>query len=151
MRSTLPIALCTALSLLLQGVAHAEDAPSVSTGTATTSVRGSTAHRAQAIVPGAITQPWVKNGDWGWFVVATSLFVGTGATGFGLGQTCDEGVNSCTRYTSLALWGGLGVAAVGTALGLIVVQAGHSKSRDANFATLNLGPLGDFRLVPSTR
>lgn len=149
MRSTLPIVLATVASLLVHGVTRAEDASPSSSAATDSSARASAPARAVLIVPGPRTQPWVRNGDWGWFVVASSIFVGTGATGFGLGQTCDEGVNSCSRVTSLALWGGLGVAAIGTALGLIVVQAGHASSRDKTFATVNLGPLGDFRLAPT--
>lgn len=141
-------ALVVALSIVSHGVARAEDPPSVHYATPTTSAPGSHASKSSLVVPGRATQPWVKDGSWGWFVVASSIFLGTGITGFGLGQTCEDGVNACTRGTSLALWGGIGLAAVGSAIGLIIVQAGHSKDRNQNFATVNLGPLGDFRLAP---
>lgn len=152
MRATSLLSLFTAAAVLASsGVARAEDPVSpITTGTADRSARNSAPAKAVTITPGSSNATWQKDGSLGWFVVATSLFVGTGLTGFGLGQTCDEpfGVNACTRGTSIALWGGIGVAALGTAIGLVIVQKGRARAHGETFATIKLGPLGDFRLAP---
>lgn len=120
--------------------------------TATESAPNSyTSRSTQMVPPHAGKRAWTHDGSWGWFLVASSLFVGAGLTGFGLGQTCDgpDGKHSaCTRWTSMAIWGGIGFAAVGSILGLIVVQRGRARVMKQNFATVNLGPLGDVQLVP---
>jgi hypothetical protein len=156
MRTFVPLALCT--TLLVESVARAEDAlPATSddhvvAATPSQSAPNSPAARSARIKPGTTRQTWQHDGTWGWFVVASSIFVGTGVTGFGLGQSCDDyGVNSCTKGTSLAIWGGIGIAALGTALGLVVVQRGRAKLRNEDFATLKLGPLGEFRWAPALR
>ena len=152
MRASLPIALCTAATFLVSSGASAQTTPPpvIVTGTPTSSVAGSQAGRSATVTPTTHKSVWQSDGSWGWFVVASSIFVGTGLTGFGLGQTCDdpEGVNACTRGTSLALWGGIGIAALGSAIGLLIVQEGRVKTHGHNIGTIKLGPLGEFRLAP---
>lgn len=153
MRVSLPIAVCTSVTVLVSSVAHAQNASQgpITTGTPTTSVAGSVTSKSSTIVPTNRTPTWQTDGSWGWFVVASSIFVGTGMTGFGLGQTCDDpdGVNACTRGTSLALWGGIGIAAIGSAIGLIIVQEGRARTHGQNIGTIKLGPLGELRLAPT--
>lgn len=138
--------------MLASTLSHAQSTvpPAIVTGTPTTSVTGSAAAKSSSITPTRQNVAWQKDGSWGWFVVASSIFVGAGLTGFGLGQSCDDpdGVNACTRGTSMALWGGIGIAALGSAIGLIIVQEGRSRTHNLNFGTIRLGPLGDFRLAP---
>ena len=152
MRAKLSLALCTSAVFLLGASAHAQDRPGViTTGTTTASVEGSTASRSVNVTPGRHEPRWQQDGSWGWFVVATSVFVGAGITGFGLGQTCPdpEPVNACTKGTSLALWAGIGIVAVGTAIGVLIVQEGHARTKhlDLARATVKLGPLGEFRFA----
>lgn len=101
------------------------------------------------ITPATSPAHWSKDGSLGWFVIASSIFIGAAVTGFGLAQTCPEGVNSCTRSTSLAIWGGIGGATLGTILGLVMVQQGHARQTGQNVSVLRLGPLGEFALLPA--
>lgn len=149
MRAKLFITTLTTATVLTASVAHADEA--MVSGTSTHSVQSSAPAKAMQTTPQLKRPAWQADGSLGWFVIATSVFVGTGLTGFGLGQTCDDpfGVNACTRGTSMALWGGIGIAALGSAIGLVILQKGRARTSNQTFATVKLGPLGDFRLIPA--
>lgn len=92
--------------------------------------------------PGVARASWTKDGSWGWFVTASSLFVGTTLTAVGLALDCNEGSNPCTRGASVAIWGGIGIAAIGSMIGLAVVRNGSEKAR---------APAAAFRARPPSR
>lgn len=92
-----------------------------------------TTEAAAAEVP---PEPEVSTTDaTGWYVLAASLLVGAALTTYGLGIDCDEHDHACHRRASLPIWGGVGVAASGSILGLYLVQPPGGASN----ATLTLG------------
>lgn len=62
------------------------------------------------------------DGRWGWIVVIASLSVGAALTGYGLSVECRDSDTDCQRHAGLFIWGGVGVASTGSALGIAIVQ-----------------------------
>jgi hypothetical protein len=66
-----------------------------------------------------------RTGEWGWWIVGAGLVAGTALTAYGLTFECSDTDMSCRKAASVAIWGGAGVAALASAVGLAVVQAGR--------------------------
>jgi hypothetical protein len=75
---------------------------------------------------------WRDDGSWGWFIVASSILAGGVVTTAGLAQTCESGVNACSRGASVAIWGGVGLATVGSIVGLAIAHRGRARVRAAS-------------------
>jgi hypothetical protein len=78
---------------------------------------------------------WRKDGTWGWFLVASTVFVGGAISSIGLAITCDDGASTaCERRAGMLLWGGIGLASVGSVIGLTVVAQGRDRMQAAPVA-----------------
>jgi hypothetical protein len=80
---------------------------------------------------------------WGWAIVSGSLLVGGALTMLGLQVDCGPADTECHRRASLAIWGGVGVASVGSICGLTLVHWGEDARRPARAPrryALELGP-----------
>ena len=80
-------------------------------------------------------KPRAAPGSWGYWVVASSVVVGGGVTTYGLTLDCAKGDDACRWSTSLAIWGGLGGAMVGSLVGLAIVHDGKRSVRVGATAT----------------
>ena len=67
-----------------------------------------------------------SGGAWGWLVVLPSLAAGAALLGYGLSIDCKQADIDCQRKASLAIWGSVGVASLGSLLGLCIVEKGKS-------------------------
>jgi hypothetical protein len=56
-------------------------------------------------------------------VVLASIAAGAALTGYGLTIDCSETDHACHRRASLPIWGGVGLASVGTLCGLALLPA----------------------------
>lgn len=65
----------------------------------------------------------------GWLVIAASVAAGAILTGVSLSLSCASGDLDCARWTSLGIWGGLGIASAGTAAGVLVIKADARAAR----------------------
>jgi hypothetical protein len=83
--------------------------------------------RAQAGAPFDPLQPKSP----GWIVVALSLTAGAILTGASLDITCSH-EEKCARWVSLGIWGGIGIASIGSVIGISMVK------RDADAARARL-------------
>jgi hypothetical protein len=83
------------------------------------------------VTPAPPAVPAEPTGTWGWYVVASSVALGIGTTIYGLTFRCSDTDESCARNAGLAIWGGAGIAAVGTGFGVMVVQLGQARARVA--------------------
>jgi hypothetical protein len=66
-----------------------------------------------------------STGDWGWLVLGYGVLVGGSVTVYGLTFDCSDSNTSCQRKTSLLIWGGAGIAALASAVGISIVQSGR--------------------------
>jgi hypothetical protein len=69
--------------------------------------------------------------SWGWLVVIGSIAAGIGVTTYGLGIDCAEFDDDCHRRAALPIWGGFGVAATGSLIGLQIVESHQGPSGTA--------------------
>lgn len=58
----------------------------------------------------------------GWVVVVASVVVGAAITTAALTIDCDPVDTRCGRWSSLGIWGGVGVAAFGSVGGIVLVE-----------------------------
>jgi hypothetical protein len=68
----------------------------------------------------------------GWLVVALSTAVGIAVTTAALSVGCphDEQTSSdCSRYTSAGIWGGFGIASIGSVIGILIVEKDVKEAR----------------------
>jgi hypothetical protein len=65
---------------------------------------------------------------WGVIVVLASIAAGASLTAYGLTIDCGDDDHACHRRAALPIWGGVGVAAVGTVVGLRVIQSSSTSS-----------------------
>lgn len=118
------LAACVAL-LVAQPVLAAQPAYGEEPGASPPAPASSSPPSPQAPAP---TPPVVRassSGTWGWYVVASGLVVGAASTTYGLTIDCSGSDLGCQSRASLAIWGGIGIAALASALGIAVVQAGR--------------------------
>jgi hypothetical protein len=107
--------------------AHAEEAPAEENVSA-----------APAIAPGSPSNPkGQRNPDWGWLVIGPSLVAGAACTGYGLLHDCAGADKSCSRTASLAIWGGVGIASLGSIVGMALLQP-WAASRQATAGAVDL-------------
>jgi hypothetical protein len=64
-----------------------------------------------------------------WTILIASLAVGAATTVYGTTITCAEADARCRRRASLAIWGGVGIASLGSAIALGSMQ--HDDARPA--------------------
>lgn len=83
----------------------------------------------------------------GWTLVVLSLAVGTAVTLTGLTIDCAERDRGCQRRSSLAIAGGAGIASIGSAIGLSLVQAAEVRGTAPLGARLLLAPRGEVGAV----
>ena len=77
--------------------------------------------------PVAQTPSWRQTGSWGWLIVVTSVGLGIATTAYGLTLRCADDDTECRRHTALAIWGGVGIAALGSTFGIVIVQVGQAR------------------------
>lgn len=119
----LRVAFLTA-SLLSHGAARAQ-----SMGDAAAPPRPQVAPSAAASPPAVPSPPAAAT--WGVVVILASIATGAALTGYGLTIECSADDHPCHRRAALPIWGGVGVAALGSVVGLRLV-----KSPSAGSATL---------------
>ena len=78
-------------------------------------------------IPSPHVPSWRQTGSWGWLVVVTSVGLGVATTAYGLTLRCADDDTECRRHTSLAIWGGVGIASVGATFGILIVQIGQAR------------------------
>jgi hypothetical protein len=61
-------------------------------------------------------------------VIVASLAAGAALTGYGLTIDCAELDHACHRRAAAPIWGGVGVAAVGSLVGLRLIQTSVTRS-----------------------
>lgn len=66
------------------------------------------------------------SGRWGWLLVVPSLAAGAALLAYGLSIECAEHDTGCQRGAGAAIWGSVGIASVGSLLGISIVQAGRA-------------------------
>ena len=64
-----------------------------------------------------------ETGQWGWLVLGTGILAGGALTAYGLTFDCDNDLD-CGKRAGVAIWGGLGIAALTSAIGLYIVESG---------------------------
>lgn len=79
---------------------------------------------AHAQTPPATAEPPRATATWGAIVIATSIAAGAALTGYGLTFDCRANDHACHRRASLPIWGGVGVAAAGSLVGLRLLSIG---------------------------
>ena len=79
--------------------------------------------QTSAAPPANAAPPPPSGGSVGWVVVAASMVAGTVLTVHGLRIECGATDTGCQRKASLAIVGGVGVASLGSLIGLTVVRA----------------------------
>jgi hypothetical protein len=90
----------------------------------------------------ATTNAPQKNGpgEWGWTVLGSGLALGGALTTYGLTFDCSDTARECQRRASIAIWGGIGIAALSSAIGIAIVQMGRVRVRaGAGLSTHELG------------
>jgi hypothetical protein len=71
---------------------------------------------------------WRTTGTWGWAVVGLGIATGAALTSYGLTFDCNNDTDhACQRSASIAIWGGIGVAMLSSAVGLVIVQNGQRR------------------------
>jgi hypothetical protein len=81
----------------------------------------------QHAVTGAAGAAASDTGGWGWWVFGSGLVAGAAITTYGLTIDCANGDVGCEKRASLPIWGGIGTAALASALGLAVVETGKQR------------------------
>ena len=59
----------------------------------------------------------------GWAVAGVSVVLGAAISGLSLVTSCSEEQRDCARLSSYALWSGVGLASIGSVVGLLMVRA----------------------------
>jgi hypothetical protein len=108
MRSTVPlsIALAAAITWCAPTLAHADPPPPL-----------------PAPPPPAPPPPRPSGVTTGWAVAAVSVVLGASITGLSLVASCTPDQRDCARLSSYALWSGVGLASIGSVVGLLMVRA----------------------------
>lgn len=109
-RLLLAVAVATSLATLGPAAAHAEPPPPPA----------SPAPPASPVVPAPRS--------WGWTLVAASVSIGAAVSLGSLVVNCPRDDLDCARWTSLGIWGGIGIASVGVLAGVLVVRASSRPS-----------------------
>lgn len=74
---------------------------------------------------------WTESRSWGWFVIGSSLALGSALTATGLAPDCN-GDSTCRVDNSLLVWSGIGTASVGSMFGFIVLQRAEASEAGAD-------------------
>jgi hypothetical protein len=85
---------------------------------------------------------WRTTGTWGWLVLGTGVAAGAALTTYGLTFDCGDDQHPCQRRASIAIWGGLGIAALSSAVGIAIVQNGKKQVTLAPTASSGRAPGG---------
>jgi hypothetical protein len=93
---------------------------------------------AYADPPSSTLQPKSQ----GWIVIALSLAAGAVLTAVSSTIKCDPGDLMCTRWASLGIWGGIGIASTGSVVGLLFVET------DSRAQQVSALPAGAWFAVP---
>jgi len=59
---------------------------------------------------------------WGWLIVAGAIVAGAAVTTYGLSIDCQKDDTDCHRRAALPIWGGVGIAATGSLIGIRIVE-----------------------------
>lgn len=94
---------------------------------------------------------WKHDGTWGWFLAASSIFVGGGVSGVGLAVSCTNSHDQkgCEQRASMLIWGGIGLGALGSVIGLAVAAAGRDRTHLPAPAALDFKPASHVCKVES--
>jgi hypothetical protein len=90
----------------------------------------------EPLPPAPAPAPAHDSGQWGWWVLGGGLVAGAALTTYGLTIDCATGDDACGRRASLPIWGGIGLAALASGLGLAVVETGKQKVQVVPSVTL---------------
>lgn len=71
--------------------------------------------------------PPEPTGEWGFIVVASGIVAGGALTTYGLTFDCGDAARACQREASIAIWGGIGIASLSSAIGIAIVQMGRAR------------------------
>jgi hypothetical protein len=66
---------------------------------------------------------------WGWIVLGSGLVVGGTITGYGLSLDCHDDERACNKRAGISIWGGIGIAALASAIGLALIGSKEATSR----------------------
>jgi hypothetical protein len=66
---------------------------------------------------------------WGWTTVVLSLVAGATLTGVSMAIECPRNDLECARWTSLGIWGGIGIASAGTLTGVLIIRRASPPAR----------------------
>jgi hypothetical protein len=80
---------------------------------------------------------WTESPAWGWILVGSSVALGAAMTASGLAVDC-RGERQCRVDTSLLVWGGLGVASLGSMFGFVILERAEKVS-DSNAVVFTAG------------
>jgi hypothetical protein len=80
--------------------------------------------------------PWTSQQTAGVVVILAALAAGVALTSYGLTFDCGETDISCHRRAAAPIWGGVGVAAAGSLVGLRLLQPSGSASSSSAVVTL---------------
>ena len=112
---------------------------------ATAPPASATAPPASATAPPAF-EPSSALQVWGWLLIATSVCLGAAALSYGLTIECDDQDVPCQRHAGLAIWGGSGIASVGSFVGFTLLHwpSGNTPKQPQVALGVNVGsmPLG---------
>src|SRR5262249_1281293 len=65
----------------------------------------------------------------GWIVLGSGLAVGGTLTGYGLSLDCHDDERSCHKRAGIFIWGGVGIGALASAIGLAAIESGRASTR----------------------
>lgn len=106
---------CVTASLLVSGTSLAQSTPE--------------ADPAPTVAPAApAAKPRSSASTWGTVIVISSIAMGAAITSYGLTIDCEDDDLSCHRRAALPIGGGLGVAAVGSLVGLRIMAMDRGPS-----------------------
>lgn len=91
------------------------------------SITPATAHADPPQNTSSTGTSYTSSTSWGWPLAVLSVATGAVITGASLGIECAPNDLECARWASLGIWSGIGIASLGAAAGLLVVQA-HSRT-----------------------
>ena len=142
----LPLRSGTEVQLLLKRRGSAPVSPASHSGqqsrpaTQTRSAPPASATAPPAFEPSSALQVW------GWLLIATSVCLGAAALSYGLTIECDDQDVPCQRHAGLAIWGGSGIASVGSFVGFTLLHwpSGNTPKQPQVALGVNVGsmPLG---------
>lgn len=76
-----------------------------------------------------VNKPISSKSNVGWGILALSFVAGATLTTISATVTCAPNETECGRWTSLGIWGGVGIASAGAVAGLLLIKADARPAR----------------------